>query len=49
MPNKERIGTSTGIDVPAAAACITEVGEAASLVKEISTRLEELRKRGSNK
>ena len=44
VPSKNEIGTSSGIDVPAASACITELGDAASLVKEISNRVEELRK-----
>jgi len=48
VPNKEKIGSAVGIDVPAAAACITEIGEATSLVKEISKRIEELKKRGSS-
>jgi len=46
VPNKEKLGTSAGIDVPAAAACITEAGDASALVKEISSRVEELKKRG---
>ena len=46
VPSKEKIGTSSGIDVPAASASITEVGDAASLIKEISKRLEGLKKRG---
>jgi len=44
VPNKQKIGSATGIDVPAAAACITETGDAASLVKEITKRLEEIKK-----
>ncbi|UCE44157.1 MAG: 50S ribosomal protein L7ae [Candidatus Bathyarchaeota archaeon] len=44
VPSKNRIGTSSGIDVPAASACITELGDAASLVKEISVRVEGLGK-----
>ncbi len=46
VPKKEKLGTSAGIDVPAAAACITEAGDASALVKEISSRVEELKKRG---
>lgn len=46
VPSKEKIGTASGIDVPAASVCIVEVGDAASLVKEISKRIEELKKRG---
>jgi len=48
VPNKEKIGSAVGIDVPAAAACITEIGDATSLIKEISKRIEELKKRGSS-
>jgi len=48
VPNKAKIGSAIGIDVPAAAACITEIGDAISLVKEISKRIEELKKRGSS-
>jgi len=46
VPSKEKIGTSCGIDVPAASVCITEVGDATSLIKEISKRIEELKKKG---
>jgi large subunit ribosomal protein L7Ae len=46
VPNKEKIGTAIGIDVPAAAATIVKEGDAAGLIKEIATRLEQL-KRGS--
>jgi len=46
VPNKEKIGTAIGIDVPAAAASIVKEGDAAGLVKEIATRIEQL-KRGS--
>ncbi len=48
VPSKEKIGESVGIDVPAASACIIEEGEAASLVKEIVSRVEDL-KRGAGK
>ncbi len=44
VPSKEKLGTSAGIDIQAASACITEAGEAATLVKEISTRVEKLKK-----
>jgi large subunit ribosomal protein L7Ae len=44
VPNKQKIGSAIGIDVPAAAACIVEFGDAGSLVKEISKRLEEIKK-----
>lgn len=46
VPHKEKLGTSAGIDVPAASVCITEVGDATELVKEISSRIEELKKKG---
>jgi large subunit ribosomal protein L7Ae len=46
VPNKKKLGSSTGIDVPAAAACIVDVGDAVSLIKEISSRIEELKKKG---
>jgi len=46
VPKKATLGTSAGIDVPAAAACITEAGDASPLLKEISSRIEELKKRG---
>jgi large subunit ribosomal protein L7Ae len=41
VPSKEKIGTATGIDVPAAAVCITKEGDATGLIKEILTRLEQ--------
>jgi len=44
VPNKQKIGSAVGIDVPAAAACIVEPGDAAPLLKEIGKRLEELKK-----
>ncbi len=44
VPEKEKIGSAMGIDVPAAAASITESGEAAGLIKEIVTRLEGTKK-----
>ncbi len=47
VPKKEKLGVSAGIDVPAAAASITEAGDASALVKEISSRVGELKKRGS--
>ena len=46
VPNKRKLGTSAGIDVPAAAACISQVGDAVALIKEISSRIEELKKKG---
>jgi len=44
VPNKQKIGSAIGIDVPAAAACIVEPGDATSLIKEITKRLEEAKK-----
>ena len=46
VPSKEKLGTSSGIDVPAASACISEAGDAVALIKEISSRIEELKKKG---
>ncbi|MFB0503476.1 MAG: 50S ribosomal protein L7Ae [Candidatus Bathyarchaeia archaeon] len=46
VPSKMKIGSACGIDVPSAAVCITELGEAADLVKEIVTRVGNLRKAG---
>jgi len=44
VPTKEQIGKAIGIDVPAAAACITKEGDATGLVKEISTRIEQVKR-----
>jgi large subunit ribosomal protein L7Ae len=46
VPSKEKVGSAIGIDVPAASACVVNEGDATGLVKEISTRLERL-KRGA--
>jgi large subunit ribosomal protein L7Ae len=46
VPSKEQIGTALGIDVPAASACIIKEGEATGLIKEIISRLDQM-KRGS--
>ncbi|HXX87738.1 MAG TPA: 50S ribosomal protein L7Ae [Candidatus Acidoferrum sp.] len=46
VPTREQIGKALGIDVPAAAACITKEGEATGLLKEIVTRIEQV-KRGA--
>jgi large subunit ribosomal protein L7Ae len=46
VPNKEKIGNAVGIDVPAASVCIVKEGEATGLVKEIITRIEQM-KRGT--
>jgi large subunit ribosomal protein L7Ae len=44
VPNKDKIGTAVGIDVPCAAVCILKEGEAAGLVKEIITRIEQVKR-----
>lgn len=46
VPNKEKIGAAIGIDVPAASACIIKEGDATGLVKEIVSRIEQM-KRGT--
>jgi large subunit ribosomal protein L7Ae len=46
LPSKEKIGNAAGIDVPAASVCITKEGEATALIKEITTRIEQI-KRGT--
>ena len=46
VPNKDKIGNAVGIDVPCAAVCILREGEAAGLIKEIITRIEQV-KRGA--
>jgi large subunit ribosomal protein L7Ae len=46
VPNKEKIGSAIGIDVPAGAACIVKEGDATGLVKEIVSRIEQI-KRGA--
>jgi large subunit ribosomal protein L7Ae len=48
VPSKQKIGSAVGIDVPAASACIVEVGDAESLVKEITKRVEEQKKKGAS-
>jgi large subunit ribosomal protein L7Ae len=45
VPSKDKLGSSVGIDVPAASVCIVDVGDALTLTKEISSRLEDLKKR----
>ncbi len=44
VPNKEKIGSALGIDVPCASACIIREGDAAGLIKEIITRLEQVKR-----
>ncbi len=46
VPSKEQLGKSIGIEVPCASACILKEGDAVGLIKEIITRLEQV-KRGS--
>jgi len=46
VPSKYRLGEATGLAVGAAAACITDSGNAEDLVKEIITKLEEIKKGG---
>ena len=44
VPNKNQLGSSSGIEVPAASVAITESGTAADLIKEISGQLDSLKK-----
>ena len=46
VPDKNKLGGAVGIDVSCAAACILREGEAAGLIKEIITRIDQV-KRGS--
>ncbi len=46
VPSKDKLGTAVGIDVPCASACIVKEGDATGLIKEIITRLEQV-KRGA--
>jgi large subunit ribosomal protein L7Ae len=46
VPSKDQLGSAVGIDVPCAAACIVKEGDATGLVKEIITRIEQV-KRGA--
>jgi len=46
VPSKEQLGKAIGIDVPCAAACILREGEATGLIREIVTRIDQV-KRGS--
>ena len=43
VPSKAKIGSAIGIDVPSAAVCIIDSGEAMELMKEIITRINRLR------
>ncbi len=44
VPSKAQLGASTGIDVIAASACITEPGDSEEIIKEIIARIEEIQK-----
>jgi large subunit ribosomal protein L7Ae len=44
VPSKEQLGKAVGIDVPSAAACILKEGEATGLIREIITRLEQVKR-----
>jgi len=44
VPSKEKVGNAIGIDVSAAAACIVKEGEATGLIKEIITRIEQIKR-----
>jgi len=46
VPSKDKLGTAVGIDVPSASVCVIKEGEATGLVKEIITRIEQM-KRGA--
>ena len=46
VPSKAKLGSAVGIDVPSASVCITEPGEASELMKEIITRVENLKRAG---
>lgn len=42
LPGRKQIGRACGIEVPAAAVAVTEVGNAAKIIKEIADKLETL-------
>ena len=44
VPSKEKIGSALGIDVPCASACIIKEGDASGLIKEIITRLDQVKR-----
>jgi len=46
VPSKEKLGKACGIDVSASAVTITEAGEADKLLKEIISKLREIRETG---
>jgi len=43
VPSKVKLGSSVGIDVGAASACIIEAGDASDLVNEIISKVEKLK------
>ena len=43
VPSKNRLGASIGLDVPSAAACIIEPGDADELIKRLITSIEEIK------
>jgi large subunit ribosomal protein L7Ae len=46
VPSKFRLGESTGLDVGSASASIVDPGNASELIKEISLKLDSLKKEG---
>ncbi|MBI2184888.1 MAG: 50S ribosomal protein L7ae [Thaumarchaeota archaeon] len=48
VPSKERMGPALNIDIGAAAACITEPGEASGLLEQIVGALDKLNKQGGS-
>lgn len=46
VPSKIRLGTSIGLNVSSAAACIVDPGDSGELVTEMINRLDELKKKG---
>jgi large subunit ribosomal protein L7Ae len=44
VPAKQKLGSALNIDVPSAAACIVNEGDATNLVKEIISRIEEMQR-----
>lgn len=45
VPSKAQLGTAIGIDVPSAASSIVEAGDASDLLKEIASKLANLKKK----
>jgi len=43
VPSKQQLGSSAGIDVAAASACITDPGDAKDLIREIVEKVKELK------